>query len=345
MASADGNTPGGGYGVEVWSSDEWVAQATAWIDGRLEAAGVERSGGVEQPHLRPWATILRVPTSAGDVFFKATGPEVAFEAGLYEILGRAAPERILTPLGVDSERGWILLPDGGTPLGERLDGDELIEALTAVLPLYAQLQRDLAPHVDEMLALGVADMRPAVMPRRFDEALAAMRACIDHMGDTDNPDAARYERVAAMRDTVAAWCEALAGAPVPPSIDQNDLHAWNILADEGGDYGAARFYDWGDGVVSHPFATMLALGWVQGATESQVEGMRDAYLEVFSDLGSRAELIETLELACRVGKIARALTWYRAIAAMGFDQVDDRWISGPVESMGSLLDDTYLGRA
>jgi hypothetical protein len=90
---------------------------------------------------------------------------------------------------------------------------------------------------------------------------------------------------------------------------------------------------------------MLALGWVPGADGPRVERMRDAYLEVFTDLGSRAELIETLELACRVGKIARALTWYRAISAFGFDDVDEKWLSGPIESMGSLLDDTYLGRA
>ena len=42
---------------------------------------------------------------------------------------------------------------------------------------------------------------------------------------------------------------------------------------------------------------------------------RDAYLEVFADLAPRAELVETLELACHVAKIARALTWDRALRA------------------------------
>jgi Phosphotransferase enzyme family len=331
------------HGIDVWSSDEWRAGAIAWIDERLAAVGLERSGAVEQPHLRPWSTVLEVPTSQGAVFFKATGPEVAFEAGLYELLERVAPQRILTPLGVDAERGWMLLPDGGLPLGERLGRDDLIDALTAALPLYAQVQRNLAPHAGEMLALGVADMRPEMMSRRFDEALEAMRKCIEHRDDP--ADDVAYERVAAMRETVLSWCDVLAGAPVAASIDHNDLHAWNILAGEQGGFADARFYDWGDGVVAHPFASMLALGFVPKASRAQVERMRDAYLEVFRDLGSRPELIETLELACRVGKIARALTWYRAIAALGFDGVDDRWISGPIESMASLLEDSYLGRA
>lgn len=331
------------HGVAVWSSDEWRAKATAWIDARLTEAGTERAGTVKQPHLRPWSTILEVPTTRGTVFFKATGPEVAFEPRLYELLERVVPRRILIPIAIDAARGWVLLPDGGLSLGERLEGPDLVRAMESALPLYAQLQRDLATHADEMLAMGVANMRPAAMSDRFDEGLAAMRECIEHTDGTG--DAAKYDRVAAMRETVVSWCDALGAAPGAPSVDHNDLHAWNVLAGEGGDFAAARFYDWGDAVVAHPFASMLALGFVSGAGEADVERMRDGYLEVFDDLGSRGELIETLELACRVGKIARALTWYRAISAVGFDEVDERWIGGPIESMASLLDDTYLGRA
>jgi hypothetical protein len=34
---------------------------------------------------------------------------------------------------------------------------------------------------------------------------------------------------------------------------------------------------------------------------------------VFGDLASRAELVEELELACRVAKAGRALSWDRAL--------------------------------
>ena len=36
--------------------------------------------------------------------------------------------------------------------------------------------------------------------------------------------------------------------------------------------------------------------------------IRDAYLDVFSDLAPQTELVEALELACHVRKAARALT-------------------------------------
>lgn len=53
------------YGVAVWSSPEWRATAVAWLDERLAAAGLERRAEVEQPHVRPWATVLRVPADGG----------------------------------------------------------------------------------------------------------------------------------------------------------------------------------------------------------------------------------------------------------------------------------------
>jgi hypothetical protein len=73
--------------------------------------------------------------------------------------------------------------------------------------------------------------------------------------------------------------------------------------------------------------------------------LRDAYLDVFSDLAPHSELVETLELACRVAKVARALVWNRAVTALGPDEVEERWASAPLESLASLLDDSYLGGA
>ena len=54
-----------------WASPAWLEEATDWIDERLVVAGTRRTGPVEQPHLRPWATVLRVPTSDGTVWLKA----------------------------------------------------------------------------------------------------------------------------------------------------------------------------------------------------------------------------------------------------------------------------------
>ncbi|MBM7770678.1 hypothetical protein JOD54_000882 [Actinokineospora baliensis] len=254
----------------------------AWLDERLAESGITRTGPLTEFKARSWATVLTAATTAGPVWLKATTPGTAAEVRLYEVLHAVVPDRVLAPIATDPMRGWVLLPDGGPPLA---DEPEIIE----FLPLYGQLQRDLAPHTDAMLAAGVTDMRPARMPQRFAEALAVV--------DDVPPE------IAAMGPQVAGWCARLAESVVPVSIDHNDLHAGNFLR-------SGRFYDWGDSVIAHSFASMLVPLSLLGADH---ERGRDAYLEAFTDLAPRAELVADLELACRVGKIARALTWHRAI--------------------------------
>ena len=305
-----------------WASPAWLEEATDWIDEQLAVAGTRRTGPVAQPHLRPWATVLRVPTSDGRVWLKAAAPRTSHEIALYELLAREVPEHVLVPLAVDVARGWVLLPDGGTRLGDRVGSDGLVAALCAVLPQYAELQRALAPGADEMLALGAPDMRPQVMPQRFEEA---MEATATLAGRSDV-----HARLAARRGDVAEWCARLADAPGPISLDHNDLHAWNVLGT-----GTSRFYDWGDSVVAHAFASMLLpLTDVRNrADEDGALRLRDAYLEAWSDLAPHAELVETLELAVRVGWIARCHTWLRAVG----DTTEDRWATAPLESLAAIL--------
>ena len=148
--------------VAEWSGPAWREEATAWLDAALSAAGSERIGAVEQPHLRPWSTVLRAETTDGTVFLKASGPEVRFEAGLYELLGARVPEHVLVPLAVDAERGWVLPPDGGLSLGEaqgRGRWSEDSPRPRAYGELHAASTRG------EPLARGDADRRPAQCPR------------------------------------------------------------------------------------------------------------------------------------------------------------------------------------
>jgi hypothetical protein len=310
-----------------WSTDEWLVETTTWLDERLAAAGVARTGEVTQPRLRPWGTVLTAPTDQGPVWLKAPGPETVFEVGLYDLLHRIEARWVIQPIAVDVERGMVLLPDGGAALGDQ-DVD-LVDAMVKILPLYGQLQRDLAPHVDDLLKVGVNDMRAPVMLQRFDEAVA-----IEGPGDDST-----LRRVRAMRGTFGEWCDRLAAAVVQPSLEHNDLHPRNILRN-----GEPKFYDWGDSVVAHPFASMmLGLGALQARFQVAVDDPvvtrpRDAYLEVFSDLAPHADLVAELELACRVGKVARALTWDRALRT---DPSSD-YRDAPLKCLAALLDNTWI---
>jgi hypothetical protein len=330
----------------VWSTDRWRADATAWADARLQEAGIRRTGAAEQPRVRPWGTVLRMPTTTGTVWLKATAPATAFEVTLYPMLHRYAPEAVLEPIATDTARGWLLLPDGGVHLGDVLEGAALVQAMVKVLPRYGTLQLALTPAVDEMLAAGVLDMRPAALARRFDEALALTGAWAEAHGRDD--DRALHARLAGARPSVEGWAARLAASPVPPSIDHDDLHPRNVLVRTAGALDTARFYDWGDSVVAHPFTSALvALRAVQaslhvGPDDATLLRLRDAYLEPFGAFGSRAELIDTLETACHAGKIVRALVWHRAIGTMPPNEAG-AFADAPLAWLGQVLEPSWLG--
>jgi hypothetical protein len=316
------------------------------LDEQLRLAGSERTGPVQHPHIRPWATAVRAPTTAGVVWLKATGPATSFEVRLYPLLASLVPEHVLTPIAVDTGRGWILLPDGGLSIGEQLTGRELGDAMMSALVQYAELQVILAGHEPELLAAGVPDMRPEVMTQRFEQVLDIVSRDVDRIGLP--ADRATLTAVAGLRGTVASWCAELADSQLSASLDHNDLHPWNILT---GSDRRSRFYDWGDSVLAHPFAVMLVpLGVVQRLLDVPLDHpgfrrARDAYLDVFSPLSPGEDLVRTLGTACRVAKIARVLTWHRALqAAREQDEVlRDDYQRAPMETLFSLLDESYLG--
>jgi hypothetical protein len=317
--------------LAVWSGAAWLAEATSWMDDRLAAAGAARTGAVRQPCLRPWGTVLTAPTTRGPVWLKAPGRHTAFEVALYELLGAVVPDRVLKPIATDTARGWVLLPDGGPTVP-----DDDVDALPAVLARYGELQRDLMSHVDILLSLGLADMRPAAMPDRFAEALAVAGEYAATHGTPE--DRAALARIAELRTRFGEWCARLAESPVPASVDHNDLHPGNVFTT------GTRFYDWGDAVVSHPFASMLmALGFLHfrhgmPAGDPAVARARDAYLEPFTDLAPRARLADEVELACRVGKVARTLTWDRAVRAQGYTEAGE-FARAPLETLLALRAD------
>jgi hypothetical protein len=323
------------------------APALAWFDEQLTAAGIRRTVEPELVKERPWASVFSAETDQGRVWLKLSGAGTRFEVGLYELMHRVAPEHVLEPIALDVDRAWILLPDGGSLLAEQTDQQRLPGQLSEVFAQYAELQLDVAAHTDELMSIGVADMRTGVMPQRFEEALAFVAPYLERRGTAD--EHASYEQLTRLRPQVADWCERLAAAPGLATLDHNDLHPWNVFYVEGADGVRAKFYDWGDAVVAHPFASMLVgLGAMKrwhslDDDDAGILRVRDAYLEPFAGLGSRADLVETLELACRVAQIARALVWARAVGEMGAE-APDTYQTAPMQHLANLIDPSYLGR-
>ena len=152
-------------GARTWLDPGWRAEAIDWVETRLAALGRPIVAAIEQPHVRPWSTAMRVPTEVGPVWFKASGPGPAHEGRLLETFARLGVEHVLLPLAVHPERPWILFEDGGpTMRATRPDGtgDHDLVAWERILGEYAALQRSVESDaaVADMLAAGTPDGRP-----------------------------------------------------------------------------------------------------------------------------------------------------------------------------------------
>jgi hypothetical protein len=103
-------------GSRTWLDPAWRAGALAWVDAVLAGVGRRIGGTVEQPHVRPWSTALRIPTDEGPVWFKGTGPGVAHEGPLLDLFRELRIARVVLPLAVHPERPWLLFDDAGPTL-------------------------------------------------------------------------------------------------------------------------------------------------------------------------------------------------------------------------------------
>ena len=280
-----------------WAQPGWRARAQAWIESQVD----EPVGDAQEVKIRPWSAVLRQPTGAGDVYFKANLPALANEPGLTRLLHRIAPEHVLDVLADEPGEGWMLQADGGPTMRSRLDGANDLARWERMLAVYAQVQVHAAGHADELLAEGAPDRRLPELRRLF-EGLVARKE------ETMLPLAGRVAELAGELDA----------AGLPATIDHSDLHSGNVLAPGGRDV----IFDWHEAAVTHPFFSMMvATRWLEhnhGVEPGSADDrrLRDAYLEPWAGYGSRAELRIALDLALRLGPLTRALGWDRVLGGM-----------------------------
>ena len=157
---------------ERWREPGFVSCVHGWIDDRLDDLGRTRTGDVEQPHVTDWSTVMRVPTDAGTVWFKANDDTMLHEAAVLEVVAARSSGRVPAPLVRDPRTGWMLLDDGGQRLREVIAQERSLVRWHDVLGAYARVQIACEDVVDELsvvrpdLVRGVRlDLRRADVPR------------------------------------------------------------------------------------------------------------------------------------------------------------------------------------
>jgi len=276
-------------------------------------------GETEQPHAYHWSTVMRVPSSEGMLFFKATADETIHEIALTEKLAAWFPDCMPDLVAVDTARGWMLMRDGGEQLRASIRPTKDVRPWEPVITKYAEVQIGLAEHVDEILALGIPDHRLAALPALYTKLLADEESLmIDKEKGVTSAD---YQQLQNLKPRFEQICADLAAFGIPASVNHGDFHDGNVLVKDR----RITFFDWGDASVTHPFVSLrtffvsmeIALGLDDWAPPtSEMLTLRDRYLARWEGFASKEQLLKAYNVSRPAASIVKALSWHTTISRM-----------------------------
>ena len=264
----------------------------------LDDVGLDPTAPLDVVHERPWSTVLRIAAADGDLYLKQCAPVQAFEVPLTGALAERWPDRVPEVVAADAERAWLLMRDGGTRLRE----GGTPEVLPLALELYGELQCAEAAHADELLALGLPDVRLPV-------AAAAYEPFFERDHGLARDEAARLR---ALAPRYLELCAELAAFGLPDSIQHDDLHDGNVFVRDG----RVAIYDWGDSSVAHPLFSWLKPLGLAADRALDPDPLLSAYLAAWTAFAPAERLRAALRAAVPVGSFAYALQYQRQLDFM-----------------------------
>jgi hypothetical protein len=328
-----------------WEKKGWYDGAVAWIEEQLTRLAYTPTGPVEQVKTA-WSCscILRVPTTAGDLYFKATYARPPAEVAVIQELARRWPSHVPTLVAVDGSRRWMLMEDFGPRELSRMPFARWPNALR----LFGRLQRECSADVSVWLGIDCPDRRMDNLVRRLEPLLSdPLLAQADppfRLGEDD------LERLRADRERQVQELLELGESPLPVSIVQQDFRDGNIAV-RGRNY---LFYDWSDTVVSHPFFSVCRFLEYVGSgggsprrkggrrlpTAVRHERLRDAYLDVWAEYAPRDRLLAVFRQAQRLNPLYQAIRWHLELP---YCEPGSPWwrmmLSSVTESLQELLNE------
>jgi Ser/Thr protein kinase RdoA (MazF antagonist) len=275
--------------------------------------------------------VWRVETTDGVWFAKQNCPGQQIEVSLMGLLSRLVPDRVV-PVTAAGD-GFLITPDQGQVFHETAGGD--LENWVRLTREAALLQRELVPHLAELLGIGMTRLSS-------EEAVDYLAARIEQYAalGTDDPRVLAPDVAGRLRThlpVVRRWAEEVAALGLPLTLNHNDLHENNVFDVDG----RLRFFDFGDALVTEPLGVLLIplniLGekLEAGADDPRLWRVADAALEVWSDLVPIDQLRAALPAALSLGRLGRVESWVRCLPSLPDDELAE-W--GPVAAawLGTL---------
>ncbi|MBP2350218.1 hypothetical protein JOF29_001301 [Kribbella aluminosa] len=281
---------------------EWYDDELRWIGQHVHVTG-------------PWAqvktwglsNVLRIPTTDGDVYFKAlsqasTEPGAlpflfAHEPRFLQLASTDRPGEVPAPIAIDEQRAWMLLPGLGTPLAQETDVSLWIDAVRN----HARLQRSYAAEPERLLEYSCADRRLAVLDTELDRLLEPNKLTrrLDPAALATLPDRAKQ-----LREAITE----LAAIGVPETLLHGDLHPRNLAVRDR----KVLAFDWTDAALAHPFLDLVTFVEKRSPLSAD-QRVRDAYLAEWEEYAAPAELRRAVELAEELGTLYQTITYLHLV--------------------------------
>jgi phosphotransferase family enzyme len=278
---------------QAWARPGWYESTVAWLTAELNRHARAIEGPVDQ--LASWAIscVLGVETVGGRVIVKSVPPLFAHEPALTQALAARHPGRVPDVLGVDVERGHLLMAAfGGAPLGNE-DASRWGEGLVAM----AEIQKAWIGRRAEAEEMRVGDRTPAALGGELESIITDVEA-------SPGLDPRARDRLVDLLPTFHDIIERLQAGPVPETLVHGDLHPWNVQRDDG----RLVIFDWSDACWGHPFFDVPTFA-VRTPDEAARETMRATYADAWSDFADARTLRALLADAEILSELHISITW------------------------------------
>jgi hypothetical protein len=301
-----------------WELSGWFQRARHWVDIQLDRLNIQATGNVIQTRALSFeSTVMRVPTSVGNVYFKASSGRAPREAPLTRFMVAHWPENVTEPLAYDDPNDWMLMPDYATAVQAIAPAESFAAAAAAL----GRIQAESAGRLAELRQLG-CDVLGLAGLRQFllDGSLSNVTSALD-AGDRSEE---LEKDLASLAPKLVDFCEQLEQYGIPDTVIHPDFRASNFFADTQ----SQRIIDWQNSCVGHPFFSVLELGRYDYDFALDAVGpdpVLRAYLQPFREFESEERLQQAMRLAHRLHYAWRL--WYR-MRALPYIEPNSALLSG-----------------
>lgn len=304
---AEGNLSSVESNVDTpWRRAGWLAVAVSWALDQLKRHRISLLGSIEQVRVSHKSVLLRVPTSEGEVYFRAARRPLDINERLLDWeLRPHFSEFIPGHIASDPRRGWCLARIVGSCMQINELEMECLSELDEAVNALAVFQQNTARHVPTFLELGLPD-------RQVDKLGNIISPMIDEVANRQGTLTAEEVRIIKERiPRFQETCERLSHIKLPAVLEHGDFSPGAVPVFPG-----FVFPDWSEPSVTHPFFRMaypvICGKNADGAVQTRA---RERYLASWTPYHIPARIREAFDLACVLAPLHYASAFYFLEAA------------------------------